>query len=164
FVSSLNNNSTNGAINTAQTVNTAIGVSTARTQVNTANIDNLSDAVICAFLASQPSSPQLGVQSSKKSRYQAQESIRRTVPVETPASTALVSCDGLGRYDWSDQVDEGLNYALMAYTSTSSDSKIVDNYKKGYDKFAVKPVVENKSSKEESKAVRKNPDALNVED
>nr|GFA65347.1 hypothetical protein [Tanacetum cinerariifolium] len=27
--------------------------------VNTANIDNLSDAVICAFLASQPSSPQL---------------------------------------------------------------------------------------------------------
>nr|GEV61999.1 hypothetical protein [Tanacetum cinerariifolium] len=49
-------------INTAQTVNTANGVSTARTQVNTAfstNIDNLSDAVICSFFASQPSSPQL---------------------------------------------------------------------------------------------------------
>nr|GEX94175.1 integrase, catalytic region, zinc finger, CCHC-type, peptidase aspartic, catalytic [Tanacetum cinerariifolium] len=115
------------AINTAQTVNTAIGVSTARTQVNTANIDNLSDAVICAFLASQPSSPQLGVQHSKKSRYQAQESIRRIVPVETPASTALVSCDGVGGYDWSDQVDEGLNYALMAYTSTSLDSKVSDD-------------------------------------
>nr|GFB31930.1 ribonuclease H-like domain-containing protein [Tanacetum cinerariifolium] len=53
FVSSSNNNNTNGA------VNTAIGVSTAGTQVNTVNIDNLSDAVICAFLAGQPSSPQL---------------------------------------------------------------------------------------------------------
>nr|GEX30220.1 hypothetical protein [Tanacetum cinerariifolium] len=58
FVSLSNNNSTNGAFNTAQIVNTVIRVSTAGTQVNTANIDNLSDAVICAFLASQPSSPQ----------------------------------------------------------------------------------------------------------
>ncbi|GJS73801.1 hypothetical protein Tco_0706642 [Tanacetum coccineum] len=41
-------------------VNTAYGVSTASTQVNTANssnVDNLSDAVIYAFLASQPNSP-----------------------------------------------------------------------------------------------------------
>ncbi|GKC35975.1 ribonuclease H-like domain-containing protein [Tanacetum coccineum] len=58
FVSSSNNNnsSTNEAINTAH------GVSTASTQVNAANstnIDNLSDAVICAFFASQPNSPQL---------------------------------------------------------------------------------------------------------
>nr|GEW55953.1 ribonuclease H-like domain-containing protein [Tanacetum cinerariifolium] len=53
------NNSTNGAVNTAQVVNTTNGVSTAGTQVNIANIVNLSDAVICAFLASQPSSPQL---------------------------------------------------------------------------------------------------------
>nr|GEW23069.1 ribonuclease H-like domain-containing protein [Tanacetum cinerariifolium] len=59
FVSSSNNNSTNGAINTAQAVNTALRVSTSGTQVNTASIDNLSDAVIYAFLASQPSSPQL---------------------------------------------------------------------------------------------------------
>nr|GEX71669.1 ribonuclease H-like domain-containing protein [Tanacetum cinerariifolium] len=29
------------------------------------------------------------------------ESTRRILPVETPASTALVSCDGLGGYDWS---------------------------------------------------------------
>ncbi|GJW75338.1 putative ribonuclease H-like domain-containing protein [Tanacetum coccineum] len=64
FVSSsnYNSNSTNGAINTAQAVNTAHGVSTASTQVNAANstnIDNLSDAVICSFFASQPDSPQL---------------------------------------------------------------------------------------------------------
>ncbi|GKA52941.1 hypothetical protein Tco_0746256 [Tanacetum coccineum] len=62
FVSSSNNNtsSTNGAVNTAQVVNTTHEVSTASTQVNDAystNIDNLSDAVICAFFASQPNSP-----------------------------------------------------------------------------------------------------------
>nr|GFC73781.1 hypothetical protein [Tanacetum cinerariifolium] len=42
--------------------NTAYGVSTTHTQGNTVNstsIDILSDAVICAFLASQPNSPQL---------------------------------------------------------------------------------------------------------
>ncbi|GJU60370.1 hypothetical protein Tco_1238136, partial [Tanacetum coccineum] len=61
FVSSSNNNksNTNGVVGTTQAVNTANGVSTANTQVNTANIDNLSDAVICAFLASQPNNPQL---------------------------------------------------------------------------------------------------------
>ncbi|GJU75125.1 hypothetical protein Tco_1272195 [Tanacetum coccineum] len=45
-----------------ESVNAAHGVTTASTQVNTAyftNIDNLSDAVICAFLASQPNNPQL---------------------------------------------------------------------------------------------------------
>ncbi|GKG33021.1 hypothetical protein Tco_0430531 [Tanacetum coccineum] len=58
FVSSSNNNTSN--INEA--VNTAHGVSTAITQVNAdnfTNIDNLSDAVICAFFASQPNSHQL---------------------------------------------------------------------------------------------------------
>nr|GEZ28392.1 hypothetical protein [Tanacetum cinerariifolium] len=55
FLSSTNS-STNGAVNTAKRV------SIANTQVNTAfssNIDNLSDAVICAFLASQPNSSYL---------------------------------------------------------------------------------------------------------
>ncbi|GJY60396.1 ribonuclease H-like domain-containing protein [Tanacetum coccineum] len=54
-----NNSSTNGVVSTAQAVNFANGVSAANTQVNAANIDNLSDAIICAFLASQPNSPQL---------------------------------------------------------------------------------------------------------
>ncbi|GJW47578.1 ribonuclease H-like domain-containing protein [Tanacetum coccineum] len=52
------------------------------------------------------------------------ESSRRSVPVETSNSTALVSCDGLGGYDWSDQAEEGPNYALMAYSSSSSNSEI----------------------------------------
>ncbi|GJR81942.1 ribonuclease H-like domain-containing protein [Tanacetum coccineum] len=35
---------------------------------------------------------------------------RRSVPVETNTSTTLVSCDGLGGYDWSDRAEEGPNY------------------------------------------------------
>nr|GEZ63207.1 hypothetical protein [Tanacetum cinerariifolium] len=54
---SFTNSSINGVVNTAQAVNTTNGVSTASTQVTV--IKNLSDAVICAFLASQPNSPQL---------------------------------------------------------------------------------------------------------
>ncbi|GKF71288.1 ribonuclease H-like domain-containing protein [Tanacetum coccineum] len=41
-----NNNSTSGTISIAQAVNTANGVFAANTQVNAANINNLSDAVI----------------------------------------------------------------------------------------------------------------------
>ncbi|GJT74033.1 ribonuclease H-like domain-containing protein [Tanacetum coccineum] len=52
------------------------------------------------------------------------ESSRRSMHVETSTSTALVSCDGLGGYDWSDQAEEGPNYALMAYSSSSSDSEV----------------------------------------
>ncbi|GJX58624.1 uncharacterized mitochondrial protein-like protein [Tanacetum coccineum] len=52
------------------------------------------------------------------------ESSRRSETVETSTSIILVSCDGLGGYDWSDQAEEGPNYALMAYSSSSSDSKV----------------------------------------
>nr|GFB59478.1 hypothetical protein [Tanacetum cinerariifolium] len=49
---------------------------------------------------------------------------RRNVPVETITSNALVSqYDGVGSYDWSFQADEEpTNYALMAFTSSSSSS------------------------------------------
>ncbi|GJV23187.1 hypothetical protein Tco_1375882 [Tanacetum coccineum] len=56
FVSLNNTNSTNGAVNTAHGVTTA---STQAIAVNSITIDNLSDAVIYAFFASQPNSPQL---------------------------------------------------------------------------------------------------------
>nr|GEV51334.1 putative ribonuclease H-like domain-containing protein [Tanacetum cinerariifolium] len=55
------------------------------------------------------------------------ESSRKSVPVETSAFIALVSCDILGGYDWSDQAEEGPNYALMAFLSSSFDSKVSDN-------------------------------------
>ncbi|GJR22524.1 ribonuclease H-like domain-containing protein [Tanacetum coccineum] len=58
FVSS---NSTNSNCNssTNKADNTAYRVSAAHTQCNPTSGDNLSDAMICAFLASQPNSPQL---------------------------------------------------------------------------------------------------------
>nr|GEW37338.1 hypothetical protein [Tanacetum cinerariifolium] len=114
------------------------------------------------------------------------ESTRRSVLVETHASIDLMSCDGLGGYDWSDQAEEGPNYSLIAYTSSSSDSKKGLGYESynavtppytgnfmppkpdlsytGLDEFAVRPVVENKSSEVETKAVRKNSDAPIVEE
>ncbi|GJZ75278.1 hypothetical protein Tco_0639743 [Tanacetum coccineum] len=52
------------------------------------------------------------------------ESSKRIVPVETSTSTALVSCDGLGGYDWSNQAEEGPNFALMAFSSSSPDSEV----------------------------------------
>ncbi|GJT22277.1 retrovirus-related pol polyprotein from transposon TNT 1-94 [Tanacetum coccineum] len=55
------------------------------------------------------------------------ENTRRVVPVETTTFNALVSCDGPG-YDWSDQAEEGpTNFALMAYSSTSSNSEVSTN-------------------------------------
>ncbi|GJS35913.1 hypothetical protein Tco_0534295 [Tanacetum coccineum] len=56
FVSYSNNNTSSSN----EAVNATHGVTTASTQVNIAystNIDNLSDAVICSFFASQPNSP-----------------------------------------------------------------------------------------------------------
>ncbi|GJX17843.1 hypothetical protein Tco_0218675 [Tanacetum coccineum] len=63
FVSSNNTSSTNGVVNTAHSATTA---STQATAVNSTTIDNLSDAVICAFFASQPNSPQLDNEDSQQ--------------------------------------------------------------------------------------------------
>nr|GEV53041.1 hypothetical protein [Tanacetum cinerariifolium] len=164
FVSSSNTSSTNRAVNTAHGVTTA---STKAIVVNSTTIDNLNDAVICSFFASQTNSPQLnnedlqqihpddleeidlrwqmamltirarrflkntgrkfsmndnetiGFDKSKVECYKFhkrghfarecraprsqdtkhKESTRRTVPVETLASSTLVSCNGLGGLD-----------------------------------------------------------------
>ncbi|GKF68894.1 hypothetical protein Tco_0198573, partial [Tanacetum coccineum] len=56
FVSLNSTSSINGAVNTAHGATTD---STQATAVNLTTIDNLSDAVICAFFASQPNSPRL---------------------------------------------------------------------------------------------------------
>ncbi|GJT30148.1 putative ribonuclease H-like domain-containing protein [Tanacetum coccineum] len=90
------------------------------------------------------------------------ESSKRSVPMEISTSAALVSCDGLGGYDWSGQAEEGPNYALMAFSFLNSNSEIFDNYE-----FVNKPVVENSKamfSEEEPKVVRKNNDALIIEE
>ncbi|GJZ81443.1 proline-rich receptor-like protein kinase PERK9 [Tanacetum coccineum] len=150
FVSSSNNNTSSSN----EAVNATHGVTTASTQVNTANftnIDNLSDAVIydmeemdlrwqMAMLTMRAirflkntgrkltvnGNKTIGFDKSKVECYNChkrghfarecralrnqdnknKESSRRIVPVETSTSTALVSCDGLGGYDWSDQAEE----------------------------------------------------------
>nr|GEY12239.1 hypothetical protein [Tanacetum cinerariifolium] len=195
FVSSNSTSSTNGALRTA---NSATNASTQATAVNSTTIDNLSDAIICSFFASQQNSPYLnnedlqqihpddleemdlrwqmvmltmrarrflkntgrkfsmnctetiGFDKTKvecfnchKRRHFAREcraprnqenrnkeNTKRNVPVKTPGSTALVSSDGLGGYDLSDQAKEGpTNFSLMAYSSTSSNSEIADKCK-----------------------------------
>ncbi|GJT13776.1 putative reverse transcriptase domain-containing protein [Tanacetum coccineum] len=144
FVSSNTTGSTNGAVNTAHGATT---VSTQTTTINSTTIDNLSNAVICAYFASQPNSPQLDnedlqqihpndlkkmdlrwqmamltMRGSKEPKNGNRKTTRRVVLVETTTSNALISCDGAG-YDWSDQAEEGpTNFALMAYTSTCSNS------------------------------------------
>ncbi|GKA26804.1 ribonuclease H-like domain-containing protein [Tanacetum coccineum] len=52
------------------------------------------------------------------------ESSRRSVPVEKTTYNALISCDGVGGYDWSNQAEEVSNYALMSYSSSSFDSDV----------------------------------------
>ncbi|GKE21314.1 retrovirus-related pol polyprotein from transposon TNT 1-94 [Tanacetum coccineum] len=165
---SLLTSSTNGAVNTAHDATTA---STQATAINSTTIDNLSDAVICAFFAkemdlrwqmamltmrarrflkntgrkfSMNGTKTIRFDKSKVECYNChkrghfarecraprnqenrnRENTRRVVPVETTTSNALVSCDGSG-YDWSDQAEEGpTNFALMAYSSTSSNSEV----------------------------------------
>nr|GEV55924.1 hypothetical protein [Tanacetum cinerariifolium] len=57
-------------------------------------------------------------------RNGAVEPQRRSVPVDTSTSSALVSqYDGVGSYDWIFQAEEEpANYALMAFSSLSSSS------------------------------------------
>ncbi|GJS88491.1 putative ribonuclease H-like domain-containing protein [Tanacetum coccineum] len=47
---------------------------------------------------------------------------RRNASTNEPSSQALVAQDGLGGYDWSNDFDEPVNYALMAISSLSSSS------------------------------------------
>ncbi|GJV88463.1 ribonuclease H-like domain-containing protein [Tanacetum coccineum] len=61
------------------------------------------------------------------------EPTKRTMPVEETTLNALLSqCDGFG-YDWSDQAEEGpINFALLAYSSTSSSSSTNSELKSLY--------------------------------
>nr|GEW25718.1 ribonuclease H-like domain-containing protein [Tanacetum cinerariifolium] len=65
---------------------------------------------------------------------------RRVVLVETPIS-ALVVQDGLGRYNWSYQAEEGpIDFALMTYSSdsaNSSNSEIDEDNNQAKDRYKV---------------------------
>ncbi|GJY41904.1 putative ribonuclease H-like domain-containing protein [Tanacetum coccineum] len=86
----------------------------------------------------------------KKQDNKNKESLRRSVPVETSTSTTLVSCDGLGGYDWSDQAEEGPKLCTML----SHFSILTRGSIRFYYEFVNKPIVENykaMSSEEETK-------------
>ncbi|GJV42816.1 hypothetical protein Tco_1427352 [Tanacetum coccineum] len=109
FVSSNNCGSTNEAVNSAHEVS---DVSTQVSAANSTNIDNLSDAVIYAFFASQPNIPlldnedlqqinpndleEMDLRALRNQENKNRESTTRSVPVETTTSNALISCDGPG--------------------------------------------------------------------
>nr|GEW43345.1 hypothetical protein [Tanacetum cinerariifolium] len=148
FVSSQNTDITNESVSAVASV---FAASTKVFVSALPNVDTLSDAVIYSFFASQSNSPRnlgangttsIGFDMSKVECYNChrrghfarkcrspkdtrnKETQRRNVPVETSTYNALVlQCDGVGSYDWSFQADEEpTNYALMAFTSSSSSS------------------------------------------
>ncbi|GJY49772.1 hypothetical protein Tco_0439728 [Tanacetum coccineum] len=109
------------------------------------------DEVVCSFFAQQTTSPPLDnedlqqidqddleeldirwqvamltVRECKSGRNQGKRSYgdngRRNATTNEPSSQALVAQDGLGGYDWSNDFDEPVNYALMAISSSSSSS------------------------------------------
>nr|GFB14056.1 hypothetical protein [Tanacetum cinerariifolium] len=69
-------------------------------------------------------------------RTGAAEPQRKIVPVETSISNYLVSqCDGIGSYDWSYQTEEEpVNYALRAFSSSSSSDNQVPSCSKACSK------------------------------
>ncbi|GKA76260.1 hypothetical protein Tco_0782721 [Tanacetum coccineum] len=129
FLPSSSSNSTTRAVNTAQGVNTKGAANSSTT------VENLSDAVIYSFFASQPSIPQLDNEDLQQINPDDLEEIdlRRTVPVEETTSNALVSqCDGFG-YDWSNQAEEGpTNFLSMLISLNKFNSST--NYKTIMDK------------------------------
>ncbi|GKE98554.1 hypothetical protein Tco_0021905, partial [Tanacetum coccineum] len=67
---------------------------------------------------------------------------------------ALISCDGIGDYDWSDQAEEGpTNFALMAYSSTSSNSEKLELTQKQKDEIQLTVEKYENSSKSLSKLI-----------
>nr|GEW73307.1 putative ribonuclease H-like domain-containing protein [Tanacetum cinerariifolium] len=86
------------------------------------------------------------------------ESTRRNVTVETHASSALVSCGGLGGYDWSDQAEDGpTNFALIAYSSTSSNSEETYPISQIMKKL-IEDILPLKVTPKERKSLAKSPD------
>nr|GEV47112.1 ribonuclease H-like domain-containing protein [Tanacetum cinerariifolium] len=161
-------------VNTTQEVNTANGVNTASSQEmdlkwqmamltmrekiflkNTRRKWNLTRNDSVAFNKTKVECYNCNKRGYSTREYQAprgqdnrsRDVTRKTMPVETPNSSALVSCDGLGGYDWSDQAEEGPTYyALMAYSTLSTSS--LDFEVSAYSKSCLKAVENLKSTNE----------------
>ncbi|GKB36076.1 putative ribonuclease H-like domain-containing protein [Tanacetum coccineum] len=113
FVSSsnYNSNSTNGAINTAH------GISYASIELMLLTLQ-----LMIHDMEEMDLRWQMAMLTMRARRFL--KNTGRKLTVNGNETIALVSCDGLGRYDWSDQAEEGPNYALMAFLSLNSDSEV----------------------------------------
>nr|GEU42195.1 hypothetical protein [Tanacetum cinerariifolium] len=114
FVSSSNTDSTNEPVSAAASVS----VVSAKLPVSAlSNVDTLSNVVIFSFFASQSTSPQLDNDDLKQIDDNDLEEM------DLKWQMAMLTCDGVGSYDWSFQAEEEpTNYALMAFPSSSSSS------------------------------------------
>nr|GEV56098.1 copia protein [Tanacetum cinerariifolium] len=101
-------------------VSAVASVSTASAKIPVSalpNVDTLINAVIYSFFASHSNSIQLDNDDLKQIDADDLEEIDLKWPM------AMLTCDGVGSYDWSFQAEEEpTNYALMAFTSSSSSS------------------------------------------
>nr|GEV28634.1 hypothetical protein [Tanacetum cinerariifolium] len=132
FVSSQNTNSTPESVSVVASVT----ATSAKVPVFAlSNVDTLSDAMTMLTMRArrflQRTGRNLGtngttsIRSPKDTRRNVPvETQKRNILVETSTSNALVSqCDGIGSYYWSFHAEEEpTNYALMAFTSSSSSS------------------------------------------
>nr|GEV25494.1 putative ribonuclease H-like domain-containing protein [Tanacetum cinerariifolium] len=107
--------------------NTTYGVSTGHTRgniVNSTSVDNLSDALICSFFASQPKYPQLAREDLEQIDHD------NLNEIDLHWEMAMLIIKARRGYDWRYQAEEEhpTNYALMELTSSgsssSSDSKV----------------------------------------
>ncbi|GKA02565.1 hypothetical protein Tco_0675230 [Tanacetum coccineum] len=115
FVSSNSTSSTNGAVNTAHDATTASTQAT--TDLQKIHPDDLEEIDLRWQMA-------MLTMRARRFLKNTGRKFSVNVPVETTTSNALVSCDGSG-YDWSDQAEDGpTNFALMAYSSTSSNTEV----------------------------------------
>nr|GFA36314.1 hypothetical protein [Tanacetum cinerariifolium] len=83
------------------------------------NVDNLSDVVIYSFFASQSNNPQLDNEDLKQINVDDLEEM----DLKWQMAILTMRAKRVGSYDWSFQADEEpINYALMAFTSSSLSS------------------------------------------
>nr|GEU48410.1 ribonuclease H-like domain-containing protein [Tanacetum cinerariifolium] len=144
FVSSSNTDSTTDSVSVAASVSTVC----AKLHVSSLpNVDSLNNAIDVDDLEEIDLRWHMAMftmrarRSPKDSRRNGvAEPQRRTVPVKTSTSNALVSqCDGIRSYDWSYQVEEEpANFALMAFSPSRSSSDNETNKKHGLGYFSSK--------------------------
>nr|GEW46192.1 putative ribonuclease H-like domain-containing protein [Tanacetum cinerariifolium] len=124
FVSSSNTDSTTNSVSAAASV---FAVYAKLPVSSLPNVDSLSNAIIYSFFASQTSSPQLDNEDLKQIDVDDLEEmdLRWQMVMLTIRARRFLQKTGknLGSYDWSYQAEEEpANYALIAFSSSSSSS------------------------------------------